>query len=93
MLIKEITEARTVWARRGGKLKRMYRCTSGPRQGRVYAQPSQCFAPFDISRRQTLRRTKARLGPRLQRKAQRTKRTDPVSRRLRTMNIPRRGRS
>jgi hypothetical protein len=93
MLIREIlTEARTVWARRGGKLKRQYRCTSGPRAGRVYSSAAQCYAPFDIGKRRTLKKTKARLGPRLQRKARRTKRFDPVSRRLRTLNIPKRRR-
>lgn len=91
MLIEEIVrEARTVWARRGGKLKRQYRCTSGARAGRVYATAAQCFAPFDIGKRRTLKRTKAKLGPRLQKKAQRTKRFDPTSRRLKSMNIPKR---
>lgn len=89
--MKEILkEARTVWARRGGQLKRQFRCTSGPRAGRVYSSPTQCYAPFDIGKRRTLKRTKAKLGPRLQRKAQRTKRFDPVSRRLRTLNPRRR---
>lgn len=91
MLIEEIiSETRTVWAKRGGKLKRVYRCTSGARKGRTVSTPAQCYAPIDMKRRQTLKRTKSRLGQRLQRKAQRTKRYHPVSRRLRTLNIPRR---
>ncbi len=91
MLIEEIIdETRIVWAKRGGKLKRVYRCTSGPRSGRVVSSPAQCYAPIDIKRRQTLKKTKSRMGQRLQRKAQRTKRFNPVSRRLRTLNIRRR---
>lgn len=90
MLIEEIVgEASPTWARRGGKLKRMYRCTSGRRAGRVVASPSQCHAPIDIKKRQTLKKTKAKLGPRLARKARRTKKFNPLSRRLRTLNIPR----
>lgn len=91
MLIEEVLpESRMVWARRQGKLKRMYRCTSGHRKGRVVATPTQCFAPINIKSRQTLRKTKARMGSRLTRKARRTKRVDPVSRRLRALNIRRR---
>lgn len=91
MLIEEIIdETRIVWAKRGGKLKKVYRCTNGPRRGRTVASASQCYVPIDIKKRQTLKKTKSKLGPRLQRKAQRTKRYNPVSRRLRTLNIPRR---
>lgn len=91
MLIEEVLpEAQMVWARRGGKLKRQYRCTSGQRKGRVVASPSQCFAPIDIKKRQTMKRTKGRYGSRLARKARRTKRLDPVSRKLRTLNMRRR---
>ena len=93
MLIEELLpEAQVVWARRQGKLRRMYRCTSGAREGRVFASPSQCFAPFDIKKRQTLKRTKGKLGGRLQRKAQRTKRFDPVSRKLKSLNVPKKRR-
>lgn len=88
MLIEEVLpEARMVWARRGGKLKRQYRCGGGHRKGRVVASPSQCFAPIDIKKRQTLKRTKGKYGGRLIRKSRRTRRLDPVSRRLRALNM------
>lgn len=88
MLIEEIIviEAKQVWARRGGKLKRMYRCQSGPRRGRVVASPAQCHAPIDLDKRRTMKKTRARLAPRMARKARRTRRIDPVSRRLRLLN-------
>jgi hypothetical protein len=43
---------------------------------------------LDVKRRLTLKRTKARLGKRLARKSNRTKRMNPASRRLRTLNKP-----
>ena len=87
MLVEEILpEAAPVWARRQGKLRRMFRCASGRRKGRVVASPAQCFAPIDVKKRQTMRRTKAKYGQRMARKARRTKRIDPVSKKLRSLN-------
>jgi hypothetical protein len=75
-----------VWAKRGQSVVRKYRCTSGNRKGRVVAQVSQCFKAPDIKKRINLKKTKARLGPRMARKARRTKRMNPVSRRVATLN-------
>ena len=77
---------RQVWAKRGQSVVRKYRCTSGNRKGRVVAQVSQCFKAPDIKKRINLKKTKARLGPRMARKARRTKRMNPVSRRVATLN-------
>lgn len=74
------------WKRRGNKVVRQFRCTSGNRKGRVVASPSQCFKPIDIKKRLTLRKTKARLGARAARKAGRTKKFNPASRRAKAMN-------
>jgi hypothetical protein len=81
-----ITEARMVWRRSGSKIKRAVRCTSGRRKGRVVSSPAQCSAPINMKKRMTLKKTKARMGKRLSRKSQRTKRLNPASRRLRTLN-------
>ena len=87
MRIDEIIVAEKVaWKRRGNTIKKQFRCSSGPRKGRVVAQPSQCFKPVDIKKRMTLKRTKAKMGGRLQRKAGRTKKFNPISRRLKTLN-------
>lgn len=83
---EEILEARMVWRRSGKTLKKAVRCTSGRRKGRVVSNPSQCSAPIDIKKRLTLKKTKARLGTRLSRKSQRTKRLNPASKRLKTLN-------
>jgi hypothetical protein len=87
MRIDEIIVAEKVaWKRRGNTLKRQFRCMSGPRKGRVVASPSQCFKPIDVKKRFTLKKTKAKMGGRLQRKAGRTKKFNPLSRRLKTLN-------
>ena len=85
MLIQDITE-KQVWGRKGTKLVRKYRCTSGRRKGRTVTNMSQCFAAPDPKKRATLKRTKARLGARMIRKAKKTKRVNPASRTLKRLN-------
>lgn len=36
---------RRVFVRRGGVIKKAYKCSSGPRKGRAVSNPAQCFAP------------------------------------------------
>lgn len=81
-----VVEAKMVWARSGNSVKRKFRCTFGKRLGRVVSNPSQCSAPIDLKKRFTLRRTKAQKGARMARKAKRTKRINPASRRIQRMN-------
>ena len=85
-----VTEGRMVWRKMGNVVKRAVRCTSGRCKGRVVSNVSQCSAPIDFKKRLTLKRTKARMGTRMARRAQRTKKFNPNSRRLRTMNKRRR---
>jgi hypothetical protein len=90
MLLREIfdqpLDEKQVWARTGKKVVRKYRCTGGKRKGRVVAKMSQCFAAPDIKKRVKFKQTRARLGPRMARKAKRTKRINPASRRVQAMN-------
>ena len=81
-----LIEAKMVWRRSGNKIKRAVRCTSGRRKGRVVSKASQCSAPIDIKKRLTLKKSKAKFGKRMARKARRTKRMNPASRRLKTLN-------
>jgi hypothetical protein len=81
-----IIEAQLVWARKGKSLTRKFRCAAGHRDGRVVSNPSQCFKPVDIKKRITLSRTKARLGKRMAKKAQRTKKFNPASKALKRLN-------
>lgn len=82
----QLTEARMVWRKSGNKVVRGVRCTSGPRKGRVVSTASQCSAPMDIKKKFAFKRLKARMGKRMARKAKRTKRQNPASRRIRTLN-------
>jgi hypothetical protein len=90
MLLREIfdqpLDEKQVWARTGKKVVRKYRCTGGKRKGRVVAKMSQCFAAPDIKKRVKFKQTRARLGARMARKAKRTKRINPASRRVQAMN-------
>ena len=83
-----ILEARMVWRKQGNKIVRAVRCTGGPRKGRVVKSGSDCSKPINIKKRMTLKKTKARMGKRMNRKAQRSKRINPTSKRLKSMNRP-----
>ena len=90
MLLREFFDTQLdesqVWARSGKKVVRKYRCSGGSRKGRVVSKMSQCFAAPDVKKRQLLKKTKARLGKRIARKAKRTKRINPASRRVQSLN-------
>ncbi len=91
MQICEVTEplieTKIVWAKKGkNNITRKYRCSFGKRKGRVVASPSQCSAPIDMKKRFTLKKTKARLGSKMARKARKTKRFNPASKRVRALN-------
>ena len=94
MLIKEVTsidlDEKQIWGRKGTKLTRKYRCVSGRRKGRIVAKMAQCFAAPDIKKRQQFKKTKARLGGRMARKAKKTKRINPASKRVQALNKRRR---
>ena len=87
---EDVLEEGQTWARSGKKVVRKYRCSSGPRKNRVVAKMSQCFAAPDIKKRQTLKKTKARLGGRMIRKSKKTKRVNPASKRIQSLNKKRR---
>ena len=81
-----VVEAQLVWARKGNQLTRKYRCVVGRRAGRLGSKPGQCSAPVDIKKRLVLKKTKARMGKRMAKKAQRTKRFNPASKALKRLN-------
>jgi hypothetical protein len=87
---EENLEEGQTWARSGKKIVRKFRCAGGPRKGRVVAKMAQCFAAPDIKKRQTLKKTKARLGGRMIRKSKKTKRINPASKRIQSLNKRRR---
>jgi len=91
-LEEDVLEEGQTWARSGKKVVRKYRCSSGPRKNRIVAKMAQCFAAPNIKARMNLKRTKARLGKKMARKARKTKRINPASRRVQAMNKGSRGR-
>jgi hypothetical protein len=91
MLLRELYEEpqideKQVWARKGKSVTRKYRCSSGRRRGRVVSKMQQCFAPLNIKQSVRLKQTKKKQGARMARKAKRTKRINPASKRLKQLN-------
>ncbi len=81
-----VIEAQLVWARKGKNVSRKYRCAVGQRKGRLVSNPSQCGKPIDLKKRLKLKKTKARMGSRMMRKAQRTKKFNPASKAVQRLN-------
>ncbi len=89
MQLQELVDSlneKQIWGRRGSQTVRKYRCTSGMRKGRIVATAAQCFAAPNIKALFAMKRTRAKIGRRMMRKAQRTRRTNPASRRLKFLN-------
>jgi hypothetical protein len=90
MLLREFfidqIDEKMIWARSGKNVVRKFRCSAGPRKGRIVAKMAQCFVAPNLKARMTMKRTKARLGSRMVRKAKRTKRINPASRRVQALN-------
>ena len=85
-LFNSLVQEKQVWARKGSSIVRKYRCTGGSRKGRVVSSPTQCFKAIDLKKRVNLKKTKARLGAKMARKAKRTKRVNPASKLLKRLN-------
>ena len=83
---EEICETRMAWARKGNKIVRKYRCTSGARKGRVVSNPTQCSKPIDMKKRMNMKRMKAANKTKIKRKSARTRRTNPASKMLKRLN-------
>jgi hypothetical protein len=76
-----ITETRKVFKKKGstGRVAMKWRCSAGPRKGRVVSDPTQCAAAPDLAKSAQMKRTRARTAVRQARKAKRTKRLNPAS--------------
>jgi len=78
--------AKLVYAKQNGKLVKKWRCTSGKRKGRLVAEPGSCFKPIDIKKRAVMRRTRRKKDVSMTKRAQITKRVDPLSKQVRRLN-------
>lgn len=91
MIISEIEEAVvSIFGKKGNKTVRKYRCTSGQRKGRIVSKAATCNAPKSIKKSVSMKKTRAKKGASINVKSQRTKRTNPASRRLSKINTGRR---
>lgn len=91
MFIRELFEAGgNTWGRKGTRTVRKYRCTYGPRKGRVMSSPASCNKPIDIHKSVSLKQTKQKKGSSIKVKTKLTKRANPASVRLKKLNTPRR---
>ena len=84
--VEEVMESKMVWAKRGSKIVRKVRCTSGPRKGRMVSSASQCSKPMKLKKRMQMKKTRAKMGKRMARKAARTKKRNPTSKRVARLN-------
>lgn len=77
-----------IWARSGKQIVRKYRCSSGTRKGKIVSDINQCYANPNIKKSASMRLTKARLGNVMAKRSKKTKRVNPQSRRLSSLNQP-----
>ena len=91
MLVQEIVfegKASMAYSRKGTQNVRKYRCTSGPRKGRVMASPASCNKPINIHKSMGMKTTKLKKGQSISTQSKLTKRSNVASRRLKTLNKP-----
>ena len=73
MLLREFfidpTEADLEEGHSGQNAVRKFRCSAGPRKGRIVAKMGQCFVAPNLKAKLTMKRTRARLGGKMMRKA------------------------
>ena len=58
---------------KSGGIKKRFRCSSGPRKGRIVADPSTCTKPLDVKRSYRMKKTRRKSNTRMTRRAQITK--------------------
>jgi hypothetical protein len=72
---------------KGGKPKSGFRCTSGPRKGRIVAKPSTCFMKTDPVRSAKIRKKRQQKAGIAGKKLAQTKRSGAGSKRLKGVQI------
>ena len=64
----------------------MIRCTAGKKKGRTVANVGACSKAINVKKRFMMKRIRKRFNAKIVRKAQRTKKFNPLSKRLKSMN-------
>ena len=75
---------------KGGKPTKGFRCTSGPRKGRIVAKPSTCFQKTDPQRSAKIRKKRQQKARIAGKKLAQTKRSGAGARRLAGVQIKKR---
>ena len=75
--------------RKGGAPTKGFRCSSGPRKGRIVAKPSTCFQKTDPQRSAKIRKKRQQKARVAGKKLARTKRSGAGARRLKSVQIKR----
>jgi hypothetical protein len=83
---KFISEASVAWRRGKGAPKQQFRCTSGPRAGRVVSSLRQCGEHPNPAKAAAMKVTRAKTKVKQARKAKRTKRVNPMSKIISRLN-------
>jgi hypothetical protein len=78
--------AKLVYARRGNKIVKKYRCTTGKRKGKLVSSPQGCFGPLDLKKKMRMRRLRKQKERSIALKTKRTKMTNPVSKQVARLN-------
>ena len=90
MLLREFfidqIDEKQVWAKKAKVSHEDIVGGSGRRKGRIVSKMQQCYAPLNIKQSVRLKQTKKKLGAKMARKANKTKRTNPASKRLKQLN-------
>jgi hypothetical protein len=77
--------------KKGGKPGQGFRCTSGPRKGRIVAKPSTCFMKTDPQKSAKIRKKRQQKARVAGKKLAMTKRSGAGSKRLQSIQIKKRG--
>jgi hypothetical protein len=84
--VRDLFEITTILGKSGNSAKRKYRCTSGPRKGRIVAKASTCTAPLNVKKSTKMKATRRAKKSLQAVRTSRTKRTNPTSRRVAMTN-------
>ena len=86
MLILEVLGRPQIFGKYKQSIKRRFRCQSGPRKGRIVADPSTCTKPINIRKRQQFKATRQKLNTIQSKRSTYTKKYNPTSKIVKKLN-------
>ena len=70
-------------------LKKKFKCTSGPRKGRVVSDPATCMKPIDVAKRIKAKQSRPKFKSKASYARKRTMRTNPLTKAISSRNVMR----